>query len=70
MNIQGGIVHQSWFYLQDYTRMHGQQSIKGLEVLIMVNIKITVIWDITKCTLIDMCQHMECICCFHLQGLP
>jgi len=35
----------------------------------MVNIKITVIWDITKCTVLDMCQHMEC-CCFHLQGLP
>jgi len=57
---QSSVDPQSFSYLLD----------NRIEVLIMVNIKITVIWDITKCTLVDMRQYMEFICCFHLEGLP
>ena len=52
----------SWLYLQDYTGMHSQQIIKFLlclrvEVLMVVNVKVMVTYDMTLCSSVNMYHH-------------
>jgi hypothetical protein len=42
--------------------------IQRSEVLTAVRIKITIFWDVTQCSLVNMYQYFKGICCLHFQG--
>jgi hypothetical protein len=40
------------------------------QVLMEVSMKMTVFWDVTPCSLVDVYQHFRGACCLHHKGDP